>query len=121
MHDTVAPVGVGWMSPGDDAFLSTDALAFAPAIYRYIDRDAPASERAALVNLGAKTELRVRVRDRGYAAQRAALDKTVAVISHDSRDKTQSLARLRKVCKDSGFGSGSMSTRSAQATDCARV
>jgi len=60
---------------------------FTQRVFLYIDAELSADSRQQLVARGMEFEFHVLVRDREYAMKRSALEKPLAFISHDSRDK----------------------------------
>ncbi len=80
---------------------SSETLMFTNRIFLYLDYDLSQGDRAAITKLGKDHGFYVIVRDREYAVKRSALEKPLAFISHDSRDKddlvrdlAQELSRL---------------------------
>ncbi len=71
---------------------TSETLVFTRRIFLYVDALLPAALREQLVSQGNHQGFHVLVRDREYAAKRSALEKPLAFISHDTRDK-ESLVR----------------------------
>lgn len=67
-------------------------LVFTQRLFLYVDAELSTELRSQLVAQGAEHGFHVLVRDREYAAKRSALEKPLAFISHDTRDK-ESLVR----------------------------
>lgn len=66
---------------------SSATLIFTKRIFLYIDALLPKEIRRQITDLGAQYGFYVVVRDREYAMIRSELEKPLAFISHDSRDK----------------------------------
>jgi hypothetical protein len=71
---------------------TSETLVFTRRIFLYVDSLLSAESREQLVTLGNQHDFHVLVRDHEYAVKRSALEKPLAFISHDSRDK-ESLVR----------------------------
>jgi TIR domain len=67
---------------------------FTGRIYLYIDKDLSPEVIEYFVNLGTLLELSVLVRDRGYVKKCSELMRSLAFISHDSRDKDSFVREL---------------------------
>lgn len=78
-------VEFGWAGYSERA--TSETLVFTQRIFLYIDDDIPAVTRNEFVNRGASLGFHVLVRDREYAVRRSEMEKPLAFISHDSRDK----------------------------------
>jgi len=72
--------------------MTSETLIFTQRVFLYVNAQLSAELREQLVSLGNQHGFHVLVRDREYAAKRSALEKPLAFISHDSRDK-ESLVR----------------------------
>ena len=73
---------------------SSETLVFTNRVFLYLDYDLSKSDRAAITKLGKDQGFHVIVRDREYAAKRSAVEKPLAFISHDSRDKEELVREL---------------------------
>jgi len=73
---------------------SSETLMFTNRIFLYLDYDLSQSDRAEITKLGKDRGFYVIVRDREYAVKRSALEKPLAFISHDSRDKDELVREL---------------------------
>ena len=73
---------------------SSESLVFTNRIFLYLDYELAQGERARITQLGKDHGFHVIVRDREYAAKRSALEKPLAFISHDSRDKDEVVREL---------------------------
>lgn len=73
---------------------SSESLVFTNRIFLYIDYNLTQDDRAAITRLGNTYGYHVIVRDREYAAKRSSLEKPLAFISHDSRDKDELVREL---------------------------
>ncbi len=71
---------------------TSETLVFTQRVFLYVDVQLSAELRKQIVALGNQHGFHVLVRDREYAAKRSALEKPLAFISHDTRDK-ESLVR----------------------------
>lgn len=66
---------------------TSETLVFTQRVFLYVDADVSADLRQQIVALGNELGFHVLVRDREYAKKRSALEKPLAFISHDTRDK----------------------------------
>ena len=73
---------------------SSATLVFTRRIFFYIDAMLSIAERESLTQLGGDRKFHVLVRDREYAAKRSELEKPLAFISHDTRDKDSLVREL---------------------------
>lgn len=73
---------------------TSETLVFTQRVFLYIDAEMSADSRCEMVALGKECGLHVLVRDREYAAKRSELEKPLAFISHDSRDKDELVHKL---------------------------
>ena len=73
---------------------SSKTLLFTNRIFLYLDYDLSEADRAAISQQGENQGFHVLVRDREYAAKKSALEKPLAFISHDSRDKDEIVREL---------------------------
>jgi len=73
---------------------SSETLMFTNRIFLYLDYDLSQKDRAAITELGKAQGFHVLVRDREYTAKRSAVEKPLAFISHDSRDKEELVREL---------------------------
>lgn len=73
---------------------SSESLVFTNRIFLYLDYELTQGDRAQITQLGKDHGYHVIVRDREYAAKRSALEKPLAFISHDSRDKDEVVREL---------------------------
>lgn len=73
---------------------SSESLVFTNRIFLYLDYDLAQGDRAAITQLGKTHGYHVIVRDREYAVKRSAVEKPLAFISHDSRDKDELVREL---------------------------
>lgn len=73
---------------------SSESLVFTNRIFLYLDYKLTQGDRATITKLGKDHGYHVIVRDREYAAKRSALEKPLAFISHDSRDKNEVVREL---------------------------
>ena len=71
---------------------SSETLIFTKRVHLYIDAHLDAEGRKQICELGSSAGFYVLVRDKEYALKRSQLEKPLAFISHDSRDK-ESLVR----------------------------
>jgi hypothetical protein len=71
---------------------TSKTLVFTQRVFLYVDAQLPLEFRKQIVALGNQHGFHVLVREREYAAKRSALEKPLAFISHDTRDK-ESLVR----------------------------
>lgn len=74
--------------------MNSKTLSFTGRVFLYIDAWLTLSEREEITNLGSQYGFYVVVRDREYAKMRSDLEKPVAFISHDSRDKDDLVREL---------------------------
>jgi hypothetical protein len=88
-NDTVY-VEMGFADYPERATSST--LVFTGRVFLYLDALCPADFRRQIIELGKDFGFHVLVRDREYAMRRSALEKPLAFISYDTRDK-ESLVR----------------------------
>lgn len=77
--------------PGDDPSKASEAI-FTGRIYIYTENEISAENRSYILERAAEVGHSVKIRGMNYAKERAAWEKPVAFISHDSRDK-ESVAR----------------------------
>lgn len=75
---------------------SSATLVFTRRIFFYIGTLLSASERQSLTQLGAARGFHVIIRDQEYAAKRSELEKPLAFICHDTRDKDSLVRDLAK-------------------------
>jgi hypothetical protein len=73
---------------------SSETLVFTNRVFMYLDYDLSQGDREAITKLGKIHGFYVTVRDREYAAKRSAVEKPLAFISHDSRDKDELVREL---------------------------
>ena len=73
---------------------SSETLIFTGRVFFYLDHDLTKQERMKIVELGKLHGFQVLVRDREYAKRRSAVEKPLAFISHDSRDKEEFVRQL---------------------------
>jgi hypothetical protein len=73
---------------------SSESLVFTNRIFLYLDYELTRGDRSQITQLGKDHGYHVIVRDREYAAKRSALEKPLAFISHDSRDKDELVREL---------------------------
>jgi hypothetical protein len=73
---------------------SSETLVFTKRIFLYLDYDLSQNDRAEITKLGKNYGFHVIVRDREYAVKRSILEKPLAFISHDSRDKDELVREL---------------------------
>jgi hypothetical protein len=73
---------------------TSDTLVFTKRVFLYVDHHLSQHSREALSTLGKRYEFHVLVRDREYAEKRSALQKPMAFISHDTRDKDSLVREL---------------------------
>ena len=78
------------------AHASSATLVFTRRIFLYIDALLPVAERQALAQSGAERGFHVIVYDKEYATMRSELEKPLAFISHDTRDKDGLVRELVK-------------------------
>lgn len=71
---------------------TSKTLVFTQRVFLYVDAQLPSELRKQIVAMGNQHGFHVLVRDREYAVKRSALEKPLAFISHDTRDK-ESLVR----------------------------
>jgi hypothetical protein len=72
--------------PGDPNILVTD-LVFAGRVFVYIESTLPETEKSELISRAEAEALKLIIRDLEYQRLRAATERPLAFISHDSRDK----------------------------------
>lgn len=75
----------GWA--GYSELASSESLVFTQRIFLYIDDDVSERTRNEIVVRGRGFGFHVLVRDREYATRRSELEKPLAFIAHDTRDK----------------------------------
>lgn len=76
--------------------MTSSTLCFTNRVFLYIDTELTAQDRK-LINLkGEKLGFHVVVRDREYALERSKMEKPLAFISHDSRDKDDLVRELAR-------------------------
>ena len=68
---------------------SSEHLMFTNRVFLYLDYDLTQGDRATITNMGLEYGFRVLIRDREYAVKKSSLEKPLAFISHDSRDKDE--------------------------------
>lgn len=73
---------------------TSKTLVFTQRIFLYVDADLPSELRKQLVSLGTQHGFHVLMRDREYAIKRSAVEKPLAFISHDTRDKDSLVREL---------------------------
>jgi hypothetical protein len=73
---------------------SSETLVFTNRIFLYLDYDLSQGDRVSITELGKTQGFHVIVRDREYAVKRSAVEKPLAFISHDSRDKEDLVREL---------------------------
>lgn len=73
---------------------SSADLVFTKRIYLYLDYTLSEDEKTAFTEFGKNQGFNVIVRDRDYAIQRSIVEKPLAFISHDSRDKDEIVREL---------------------------
>jgi len=73
---------------------SSETLMFTNRIFLYLDFDLSKTDRAAITKIGKDHGFHVIVRDREYAVKRSAVEKPLAFISHDFRDKDDLVREL---------------------------
>lgn len=73
---------------------SSETLVFTKRLFLYLDYQLTQAERASISQMGKSQGYHVQIRDREYAAKRSALEKPLAFISHDSRDKEEFVREL---------------------------
>jgi len=73
---------------------TSETLVFTQRVFLYVDAQLSEELRNQLVSLGSQSGFHVLVRDREYAAKRSALEKPLAFISHDTRDKDSLVREL---------------------------
>lgn len=69
--------------------LSSHTLIFTRRLFLYLDDYLGVDERRGIVDLGAERGFFVVIRDREYAQKRSEMERPLAFISHDSRDKDE--------------------------------
>ena len=89
--DTVS-VEVGFAGYSERA--TSETLVFTKRILLYIDVHLDPEGRKQITELGAQSGFQVLVRDKEYAMKRSLLQKPLAFISHDSRDKDSLVRNL---------------------------
>ena len=85
-------VETGFTDYSDRATSKT--LVFTQRVFLYIDAQLPLESRKQIVAMGNQHGFHVLVRDREYAVKRSALEKPLAFISHDTRDKDSIVRKL---------------------------
>lgn len=75
---------------------SSESLIFTSRIFLYIDHLLTESERKAITEQGKGQGFHVIVRDREYASTKSSIEKPLAFISHDSRDKEELVRDLAR-------------------------
>jgi len=75
-------------------FASSETLLFTNRIFFYLDYNLSQRERDSITKLGKNHGFSIIVRDREYATKRSAVEKPLAFISHDSRDKEELVREL---------------------------
>jgi len=73
---------------------TSQTLVFTNRIFLYLDYQLTKDDRSAITQIGKAHGYHVLVRDHEYAAKRSALEKPLAFISHDSRDKEEVVREL---------------------------
>ncbi len=73
---------------------SSETLVFTKRIFFYIDQLLNPTQRGEISQLGIQHGFHVIVRDREYAMRRSEVEKPLAFISHDSRDKDALVRQL---------------------------
>lgn len=73
---------------------SSETLVFTNRIFLYLDYQLTQEDRATITEIGKTHGYHVLIRDREYAAKRSVLEKPMAFISHDSRDKEEVVREL---------------------------
>jgi len=73
---------------------SSETLMFTKRIFLYLDYDLSQGYRATITKMGKDHGFYVIVRDREYAAKRSSVEKPLAFICHDSRDKEELVREL---------------------------
>lgn len=81
------PVEVHASFAGYSESMSSNTLMFTQRIFLYIDESLSAEDRKAIKAAGGERGFHVVVYDKNYAKARSDLEKPLAFISHDSRDK----------------------------------
>jgi len=66
---------------------TSETLVFTKRVFLYIDAQLSPELREQIVSLGNQQGFHVLVRDREYAVKRSSLERPLAFISHDTRDK----------------------------------
>lgn len=73
---------------------SSETLMFTNRIFLYLDYDLSKADRAKITEIGKNHGFYVIVRDQEYAVKKSDLEKPLAFISHDSRDKDELVREL---------------------------
>ncbi|GJI97729.1 hypothetical protein RugamoR57_44470 [Duganella caerulea] len=81
------PVEVQASFAGYSESMSSRTLVFTQRVFLYIDENLTVEDRQAITAMGAERGFHVVVYDKNYAKARSDLEKPLAFISHDSRDK----------------------------------
>jgi hypothetical protein len=87
-------VRTGFLDYSEQALSET--LIFTNRIFLYLDYQLTKEDRISITQAGKAVGYHVLVRDREYATKRSALEKPLAFISHDSRDKEDLVRELAK-------------------------
>lgn len=74
--------------------MSSTTLCFTKRVFLYIDVLLDAAARKHITEFGAKKGFHIIVRDKEYALKRSELEKPLAFISHDSKDKDELVREL---------------------------
>ena len=73
---------------------SSETLVFTNRIFLYLDYQLTEDDRTGITKRGKAQGYHVLIRDREYATKKSALEKPLAFISHDSRDKEEFVREL---------------------------
>lgn len=73
---------------------SSETLMFTNRIFLYLDYQLSQEDRTSITQIGKSQGFHVLVRDREYAAKKSTLEKPLAFISHDSKDKDDLVREL---------------------------
>jgi len=73
---------------------NTTSLVFTKRIFLYVDALLEVEQRQLFTQQGAQKSFHVIVRDQEYAAKRSQMEKPIAFISHDARDKDSLVRQL---------------------------
>lgn len=77
-----------WSSyAGEWGYTQSTELVFTKRVFLYIEENLTSTDRQAITDMGAGFGLKVIVYDNEYAKTRSKMEKPLAFISHDSRDK----------------------------------